>query len=104
MSTLASSGNQQGTHLTTIYTATGRRPLSLDPCLDDIRGTAHTRGNPDGDGRTIPGTCPALHATVEIFDFSLFPFHLKDSVGTDTFTHATPHTSFGVELQRRYAG
>ena len=48
MSTLASSVNQQGTHLTTIYTSTGRRLLSRDPCLDDMRSTAHARGNPDG--------------------------------------------------------
>jgi hypothetical protein len=77
--------------------------LSLDPCLDDIRCTTNARGNSDGTGRTIPGTCSALHASVEIFDFGLFPLHLKNSVGANAFTHAAAHTSFGVELQCRYA-
>ena len=78
--------------------------LSLDPCLDYIRGTAHARGNLDGAGWTILGTRAALHASITIFDFGLFPFHLKDSVGADAFTHAAPNTSFGVEFERRYAG
>jgi hypothetical protein len=76
----------------------------LDPCLDNVRGTAHARGNPDGVGRTIPGARPAHQASVEIFDGGLFPFHLKYNVGADTLTHAAPHTSFSVKLQRRYAG
>lgn len=81
--------------------------FSFDPCLDNVGGTAHARGNPDGVGRSILGACPALHASVEIFDCRLFPFHLKHSVGSvgaDTFTHAASHTSFSVKLPRRYAG
>jgi len=78
--------------------------LSLDPSLDDIRSTSHARGNPDGAGRTIQGAGPAFHASVEIFDFGLFPSQLKDSVGADAFTHTAAHTGFDIELQRRYVG
>ena len=78
--------------------------LPVDPGLDNIGGTAHTRCNPDGGCRAVLGACPALHASVTIFDCGFFPFHLKHSVGANVFTHAASHACFGVELQRRYAG
>ncbi len=78
--------------------------LPFDPGLDNIGGTAHTRGNPDGGGRAVLGACPALHASVAIFDCGFFPFHLKHSVGANVFTHAASQACFGVKLQRRYAG
>jgi len=85
--------------LTAIHPAAGGGILAFDPGLNYVGGAADARADLDCPTRTVQGTRPALHAAVSIKDCGLWAFHLKNSVGTDTFTHATADARPGIKLQ-----
>lgn len=77
----------------------GRIFLTLDPGLDDVGGTADSRGYRDGRGGTIEGARPAFHTAVAIEQPGLFAVHFKYTMGTHDGAQAAPHAFFTVECQ-----
>ena len=76
--------------------------LALNPGLDNIRSAADSRGDADGAGRTIPGTCAAFHTSIKIIDCGFFAVHSKDTVGADVFTNPAANARLLIKLQGCY--